>query len=297
MNKKILLGSLVGIVAPIASVATISCNKFEDGPKIVELDTRIILDPEKVSDEMVRARILKGADGDTVTVTPLEDNGSAGIHANQPVKVRIAGIDTPEKAVGDGANVRKASKQELQFALQSSAYAEKTLKNGKEVYLFLTSGGTKDTFGRITADIFFSYEKDKVSKITDVDRSYSVEILKAGYTLPLGREISAMRHPIHLQYWTYYLMALALKYARDNNQGFFSQWSIRHASNPYEKISKTAYLIKPIGEGWRPFVKDAGGDPDYKGSSVYDYAKSGYQPIKVVYANGEVFEKGKLVKK
>ncbi|WP_027334887.1 thermonuclease family protein [Mycoplasmopsis felifaucium] len=290
MNKKLLLGSLVlsASFLPVVSAACVT-KQINDGPKIVELDTRINLNVEKVAPYMFKAVVVSGADGDTVTVRALEANEKNGIAEGIQNKIRIAGIDTPEKAVGG----KIASKQEQHFSTQSSDFASKTLFNGKEVYVFLTLGGKSDTFGRFTGDIFYSNEKNQLSSIADVNRSYSVEIIKAGLTLPLdqgGQNLPNMVYSNTAAHWTYYLMGLALKYAKDNKIGFFGERPMTTSYNPYEKLAYTAYKIKPIGEGWRSFAFEGAGNPDIQ--TVYDYAQFAYKPIKVVYANGEVVENG-----
>lgn len=306
--KKILKMSLISS-AILPTVISAGCSSltnkdlpkdFHELPplfsKIKKLDTTIKFEKSKVEKYTIKAKITKSSDGDTFSAVALEDKFD--LKQNDEIKIRVASIDTPEKNVGG----KDASKYEKEHAEKSSKFGEQTLKKGKEVYLFLTAGGNKDSFGRTTSDIMFSYEKDKLNNIEDANRSYSVEIVKAGLSLPMdssGPTLLDIESTSQFKHYTYYLIALSLKYALDNYQGFFSEKDVYKAKNPYRYISYEINKIKPIGEGYSFFVfnKDK---PYEKGkqpkNSIYNpaYYSRAYKPAEVVYDNGETWINGKL---
>ncbi|WP_416373579.1 hypothetical protein [Mycoplasmopsis cynos] len=88
-------------------------------------------------------------------------------------------MDTPEKALGSKKDFKKSSNFEYAFALHATKFAEEILgkKFANDVVVGFASG--KDSYERITADIFFG-EKYKYS--------YNAEIVRVGHTLPFKNQ-------------------------------------------------------------------------------------------------------------
>lgn len=169
--------------------------------------------------------VTKWADGDTLEVKvvrkgPKIDNA---ININEAYRIRVGGIDTPEKAVGG----ELATPFEYQYAELSSAFGKKAISIGKTVRVLYSS---KDAYGRLVGDIYFG---DKF------DISYSVEIVRSGYTLPMGSILTNALTKNNYEYYSYYLMALALEQAQKNKKGFFADFDTPEA------ISNFIYLKKP----------------------------------------------------
>lgn len=302
IKTKILIPSLLA-TSSLAIIPTISssCNEFKNivGPikANYELDTRIKLEKEDMlfQKRAFKAKVTDNSDGDTVTVEALEAKPDQQIEKGKEYKIRLSGIDTPEKAVGG----QKSEKREYTYALMSSDFCIKTLSVGKEVIVFADE---KDSFGRTVGDVFFDpkeikneeiensakpkkeelaklkqqltsqtseEEKTKLKKqiyaleneireltkkIGTFYKSYCVEIVKAGYSLPLTSDskIDATDSlNFTTEYYTYYLMYQALKYALDTRSGFF-KYKINNSIRKIESI----YKIKPIGQGYKFFIDD-----------------------------------------
>ncbi|MGV2392865.1 UNVERIFIED_CONTAM: hypothetical protein O8I53_07735 [Campylobacter lari] len=99
-------------------------------------NTKVVLDNTLplVNQSLVKAQIIDGADGDTVKVKILEVPSTFTKYPNLKInseeyKVRLAGIDTPEKNVGG----TDSTPYEHKFAEMSSAFAASKLANGKIV--------------------------------------------------------------------------------------------------------------------------------------------------------------------
>ncbi|VEU75479.1 Uncharacterised protein [Mycoplasmopsis maculosa] len=240
--KKILSWSVPMSVAIMSSLSAISCEKPEEfNPKVV-LDKNHVLVQKNVS----KFKVVGGADGDTVYLEALEDNNERGIRTGDKNKIRLSGIDTPEKYVG----LTRASDKEYKYALMSSEFASKTLKNNKIVYAYITE---KDSFGRWVGDVFYSETNDKPEKIEDVDRSYSVQITRAGLTLPYDinpiPNMDLQKIEGTLQWYVWRLLGVALLNANYYNDGFFAEYS-----TPYD-VSKNVYEIKKFGTAFESFTK------------------------------------------
>lgn len=197
------------------------------------------------------ATINKWFDGDTPEVTignVFAPNFSGVAIAGETNKVRIDGIDTPEKKVGS----KDASPWEYSFADASSRFAKSTLVPGTKVRLFMTG---KDAFGRWTADIFFG---DKFQY------SYATEITRHGFTLPMNgiESLIKIKNPHSLEHYTAIWLADAMNDAWTKRRGFFK---IFH--KPWA-ISRDVYKIKP-NTGYQIYMKDSH-------NSVYKYKDHAY---------------------
>lgn len=240
--KKLLnLGMGTSLVSlPLLSV--VSCEKPEEFNPEIHLNKEFTAVQKSVS----RFKVVDGADGDTVVLEALEDNQERGIKKGDINKIRLAGIDTPEKAVG---GVRSTD-YEYSYAEKSSAFASKTLKVGKIIYAYITS---KDSFKRWVGDIFYSETNDDPTSIDEVNRSYSVQITRAGLTLPYDsnpiQNIELQKYKGTLQWYTWRMLGIAMANAEYYNDGFFADFW-----NPWS-ISRKVYLQKPLGNAFESFTK------------------------------------------
>ncbi|MFV8418873.1 thermonuclease family protein [Mycoplasma sp. Sp33II] len=192
------------------------------------------------------AKVLKVADGDTCTVEALENNDFLGIKKGDRITIRYSGIDTPEKAVG----TKIASPFEYGFALMSTHFGEAILnvRNnpqsefnnfGDSIYVGFATAGGKDTFNRLTADIFFG-ENGKYS--------YNTEITRAGFTLPLADSAweSTIKNPESYAHLFYPAIAEALHEATVNERGFFNYFASANDIAKYVYIAKENNAYYPF---------------------------------------------------
>ncbi|BAP00976.1 hypothelical protein [Mycoplasmopsis californica HAZ160_1] len=250
MKNKILCG--VSLLAIPVQTFTISaaCTK-------TYWDFRFDTSKTETTSRLVKAEITRHKDGDTFDVEISEDKGD--FKKGQEITIRLAGIDTPEKSV-DG---RIPDPNELKWGEKASKFGKDTLPLGKPVYLFV---GEKDGFGRTTADIFFNPKIDKLPTDANGQKihpltldmplsSYSVEITRAGLTLPYEQDKSKINtyyriYEYGLIWYTYNALGLALKDAYENGRGFYSGWLWwRKTPADFSKV----YKIKPLGNAWKPF--------------------------------------------
>ncbi|QBF34658.1 hypothetical protein EG856_01840 [Mycoplasmopsis phocirhinis] len=249
IKKLILPLSLILMPLPIALSAACQSDLPLDKNHKTEWNSSIHLDStnKRIKNYVFRAQISNHFDGDTVEVLALEDKPIAGIENNHKYRLRIAGIDTPEKNVGGNP----ANETEYKWALKASEFAENTLKLNQIVYVFATG---LDSFKRITADVFFNYDIDKPNSLDEVDKSYSVEITKAGWTLPFNANNGLgirIKSPYTLEWYTFRMLGMALKFAYDNQKGFFAvnKGEKRKSIQEFAKI----YQLKPINNNYINF--------------------------------------------
>ncbi len=182
------------------------------------------------------AEITDWSDGDTFKATVIgKDNANNMVEIGEEIKVRIDGIDTPEKAV----NGKVSQDFEMGYAKLSSRFAIDTIPVGSKVRVI---GDTKDSFGRIVGDAFFG---DKYQYL------YTLEIVRAGLTLPyakLNNVINKIKNPIYLEHYSIHQMALAFNDAIKNRRGFFKTFALP------EWASKCIYRQKP-NTSWTDFWK------------------------------------------
>jgi micrococcal nuclease len=106
--------------------------------------------------KMLRAKVTRHVDGDTVHVTL--ENPPAGF--NRVEKIRMIGVDTPE-TVYPGRDVEY-------FGREASGFTKRELL-GKDVYLAL-DWDTRDKYGRLLAYIY-----------TDGGECHNAELIRQGY--------------------------------------------------------------------------------------------------------------------
>ncbi|QKT05353.1 thermonuclease family protein [Mycoplasma sp. OR1901] len=205
---------------------------------------------EAKSVDFFRAKVVRVKDGDTFDVVALENKSNVSnveIVKDKTYTIRLAGIDTPEKAVGSGKNVVTSSPFEYAFALMPTHFAESLFKDSDEykndVYVgFVTDF---DAYGRVTADIFFG-DKHQYS--------YNNEVVRAGFTLPYANDAweTAMRSETLQNSYIksiYPKMYESFNEAVENNKGFF-----KYFDKPLD-VTKYIYNIK-INNKWHPFFKE-----------------------------------------
>lgn len=210
--------------------------------------------------------ITSWADGDTLSIKVTANNKVENIDQlaiGKNVKVRISGIDTPEKAVGK----KKASAFEYQYAEVSSAFGPHFAKVGDKVRMI---GTGLDTFERFTSDVY------KGAKEGEYNVSYSVEMVRNGYTLPL--ESSGFKKeqtiPGSLTYYSYFEMGRALKEAVEKQSGFFVDYRTPFA------VSTFIYKIKQ-NSGYTMFL-DSDDEKDNVWKHKYEFYVSGESSDKLV---------------
>lgn len=198
---------------------------------------------------VMKGKIVSISDGDTATIkltevpTKFEETYSVG----SEYKVRIASIDTPEKAVGSGSSSVKSKPFEYTFAEWSTKFAEENLM-GQDVVFW--SNGEEDAYKRLVGD-FFINKKDNPNG--NYQYSYSAEIVRAGLTLPYDTKSENFRSTYQSDktaYKTqiYPIIAEAAEEAYINQNGFY-----KFVSNPFG-IQKTIYRNKE-NSGWDLFFR------------------------------------------
>ncbi|WLP85822.1 thermonuclease family protein [Mycoplasma seminis] len=181
--------------------------------------------------------ITSVADGDTFTVQASADktvgNNVGLIEKGSSHVIRLAGIDTPEKAVGGKDGATNSAPFEYAFALMPTHFAEGIYKQyGSKVRVAFVEG--KDTYGRLTADVFFG---------DNYQYSYNTEVVRAGFTLPLAKGTVTVNNynssPNSYESVIYPQIAVAMHEAEEAKRGFF------HYFETPGDISRFIYLIKP----------------------------------------------------
>ncbi|OAB49194.1 thermonuclease family protein [Mycoplasmopsis gallinarum] len=184
---------------------------------------------EKVRKNWIDGTIIKWKDGDTIAFKPdLETNdvlyrkmesslypqesdrqrGNIDEELIGTITVRIASIDTPEKAVSD----KESNPYEYNYAMLATKFGQNNWPKGTRVRLF-TKGGL-DSFGRITGNIFVG---------ENYQYSYSTEIVRAGYTVPLRKETND-KDTSSPEYYITYPISKALRQAYNEGNGLFKDY-------------------------------------------------------------------------
>ncbi|UWW00467.1 thermonuclease family protein [Mycoplasmopsis felis] len=140
------------------------------------VSTNLNFQEPELEQKSFKASIKSASDGDTFEVIANETKsigGKISVQKGQSYRIRLMGIDTPEKGITKLQGYVKAAPFEYAFALRSSEFAEKIKEQyGSDILVAFVDG--KDAFGRVTAEIMFGPE---------YKYSYNSEILRAGLTL------------------------------------------------------------------------------------------------------------------
>lgn len=182
------------------------------------VSTNLNFQEPELEQKSFKASIKSASDGDTFEVIANETKsigGKISVQKGQSYRIRLMGIDTPEKGITKPQGYVKAAPFEYAFALRSSEFAEKVKKQyGNDILVAFVDG--KDAFGRVTAEIMFGPE---------YKYSYNSEILRAGLTLPLANDTweteFILKNKSSFIYRLYPEMYKAAKYAQENQKGFY----------------------------------------------------------------------------
>lgn len=201
----------------------------------------INIDWDQIPQLWVDAKIVSWADGDTITFRITKEPSTEHrdykqlkklYEEEEDLKLRILGIDTPEKNVGK----TESQPFEHQYAELSSSFGTTNFAPGTNIRIFLT--GDKDTFSRYTGDFFFG---------DGYKHSYATEIVNHGFTLPLlnsGNISEAKDNHNSLDYYIDVPIANGFNSAMKHRRGFFVNF------NDAAAVQSAIYLIKP-SSGWR----------------------------------------------
>ncbi|MHA3801808.1 thermonuclease family protein [Mycoplasma sp. Z463D] len=194
------------------------------------------------------AKITLTKDGDTFDVAASEDkkglNNIGSVNQSDSYTIRLLGIDTPEKAVGANDKFVQSAPFEYAFALMPTHFAKKLWDTyGQNVRVAYIEGFDGTGGGRITADVFFG---------PDYQYSYNVEVVRAGFTLPMSKETVTENNYDNdknsYEGKIYPQLAIAMHDAIENHRGFF------HYFEKPIQVSNYIYLIKP-NTSYKPFEK------------------------------------------
>nr|WP_322959034.1 thermonuclease family protein [Mycoplasmopsis canis]WQQ12430.1 thermonuclease family protein [Mycoplasmopsis canis] len=227
------------ILNPLLKDLTINSNEANFKP------TNISFNKPEINNSSFKARIESVSDGDTFSIIALESKtlkGGITIEKDRVYKVRLSGIDTPEKGVGSGSKYVPASPFEYSFAIHATNFAKQVIGSEKfkdNVMVGFVSG--KDSYDRITADVFFG---------ENYQYSYISEIVRSGHTLPYSNDIWKLKlqekDTSSYEYNLYPFIAEAFEEAIKNNKGLFNYFDY-----PGD-VSSFVYLIKSNNK-WNPF--------------------------------------------
>lgn len=204
--------------------------------------------------ETFKPLIMKGtivaiSDGDTATIrlTEIPEKFQEQYSVGSEYRVRIAAIDTPEKAIGSGGNSIKSKPFEYTFAEWSTKFAEENLM-GQEVIFW--SNGEEDAYKRLVGDFFINKKSEPNG---NYQYSYSAEIVRAGLTLPYDINtilFKSIYQSDKTSYKTniYPIIAEAAEEAYINQNGFY-----KLVESPFG-IQKTIYKNKE-NSGWELFFR------------------------------------------
>ena len=189
------------------------------------------IDWNKLKAKYFDAEIVEWSDGDTpiVKVTAIDPSNTT-VKVGEKTKIRISGIDTPEKFVGGN----KSKDFEHNYAKLSSKFAEEAVPKGSKVRVYADQ---KDAFGRWMGDVFFGENYKYL---------YSVEITRSGLTLPYFSDVSQAlnfaKNPLYWEHYALLQLANAFEFAITNKKGFFKTFAL-----PYW-IQSNIYRMKPNGK-------------------------------------------------
>ncbi|UUD35941.1 thermonuclease family protein [Mycoplasmopsis citelli] len=210
---------------------------FDELPK-----TSVNWNEPKIKEFYFDGELAAEADGDTFSVKVTNNNNLSGINNGDIIRVRLSGIDTPEKASGRTLS----SPFENSFAIISSKFASKLMKTklknnlnvGQKLRVAFING--KDAFGRTLGDVFFG---------ENYEYSYNLSITSQGYTLPYLSGTEWQNGIKEKNTYESIIFPLMYKYfnkAIINKKGFFQFFD-----SPSD-AERFIYLVKP-NVAWRPF--------------------------------------------
>ena len=124
-----------------------------------------------------KCQVKRVVDGDTMDVIL-----DLGFDIHHAVRVRLAGIDTPESRTRD---LDEKSRGKL-----SKAFLKESIK-GKKVVLKTRLGNSKGKFGRVIAEVWGEFEKGSLRNINEL-------MIKECYAVKYNAENKALVQEAHL---------------------------------------------------------------------------------------------------
>ena len=124
-----------------------------------------------------KCQVKRVVDGDTMDVIL-----DLGFDIHHVVRVRLAGIDTPESRTRD---LDEKARGKL-----SKAFLKESIK-GKKVVLKTRLGNSKGKFGRVIAEVWGEFEKGSLRNINEL-------MIKEGYAVKYNAENKALVQEAHL---------------------------------------------------------------------------------------------------
>ncbi|ADE19959.1 thermonuclease family protein [Mycoplasma crocodyli] len=220
----------------------------------------------------IEGELDKWADGDTPYLKNITagDNEISRLFYKQNEaelkkgkKIRVLGIDTPEKALPGNIEIKPI---ELVWAQAASKFGEVTILPNQKVRV-MTDG--QPSYDRLVGSIYFG---DKF------EYEYSTEIVRAGYTLPNGSE--ALKATLDGEdlpsYYQSYGIVLAYKEAKKKQNGF---WKI--FNDEYDVTNNTSGIyISRQNNGWKIY-------------SDKDFSDEGFTTIEQIIKANLRFEENK----
>ncbi|UUM20009.1 MULTISPECIES: thermonuclease family protein [unclassified Mycoplasma] len=230
--------------------------KLAEFPKV-----NIDWNAKEIDKKYFDAEIVADADGDTFVVKVTDKHNTEGFKVGDELRIRLSGIDTPEKAV----STKLASPFEQTFARISSKFASKLMKTklsngteiGKKLRVAFYSG--RDSYDRALADVFFG---------DNYEYSYNLSIVAQGYTLPYVQDGNWENKITQKNTYENLLFPLIYTYfnkAIEEKKGFFEFF------NAPRDVQIFVYRMKENGQ-WRPFWSKT--EPDASSGRVLDFLKN-----------------------
>ena len=124
-----------------------------------------------------KCQVKRVVDGDTMDVIL-----DLGFDIHHVVRVRLAGIDTPESRTRD---LDEKARGKL-----SKAFLKESIK-GKKVVLKTRLGNSKGKFGRVIAEVWGEFEKGSLRNINEL-------MIKEGYAVKYNAENKALVQEAHM---------------------------------------------------------------------------------------------------
>lgn len=207
----------------------------------------VLPNPEKVS--ILDATIIEWKDGDTVRVKfDDSENGEAPITGEW--NIRIALIDTPEKGLlkEDGVYEESVGK-EKEYSERATEFGKKILPKGSKVKIaYDGKGSPSKTYERIVGFVFFGKNGHY--------RNYSVEIIKAGLTLPNPANYKniASYNSSTVEHYELWKATRALEFARKNKTGIWEE--LKDVRSNTSQLLTEIYKMRGYPSTWIDLTKD-----------------------------------------
>ncbi|WGI36763.1 thermonuclease family protein [Mesomycoplasma lagogenitalium] len=221
MKKNLLWKTTLMVVFPMfGTFSVVSCQK-EDEKYLKESDQ---LPSYEGIIKHIDATIISWADGDTVTI----DAGTGQLVEGRQ-RIRLVGIDTPEKGLNkDGVYVESEGEEKL-MAEQATNFAKELLPAGTKVKFVFSGRRPAQSYERIVGWIFYEDPQDSGKW-----KNYSAEIIRQGLTAPnLADWKEKMSDISQVEYYEAIKLWNAFYEAWNNNRGMY-----KNAKNQQELISQ-----------------------------------------------------------